>query len=54
MIRFLTKIAIWRNRELWVGFYTQSSIFQHTLYIPLRKLELRFAVGNNDWHIKYI
>lgn len=52
MIKFLSKLQIWRNREVWFGFYLQSSIFGPARF-P-RKVELKFAFGSKDWHLKYI
>lgn len=46
----LLKKFYWRD----YGFYTQSSIFQHTLKMPLRKLELKFAWGDKDYHLFYL
>lgn len=49
LIKFILKLKILVKNEIEYGFYTRSSIFQ-----PPRKKELRFALGNRDYHIKFL
>lgn len=56
MLKLLLKLKYWKDGNVEYGFFVRNSFFSwgETLDPHGQGKELRFALGNKDWHVKYL